>query len=152
MYENLFPVGALRPGDNTNKNRTSNQLVQFFLRKFFLKHPEQAGPVPLPTGRFTLDGGVGQQTLTGIAVFQAFARKRGLSVLEDTRVSVATGVFVPGTQFRWTIHALNSFYALRSGATDFDRLFENKEIQAEAPQLALELAQEEQLLRASQTS
>ena len=65
----------------------------------------------------------------------------------DSRVSVATGVTIPGTQKRWTIHALNSFYILRSGETDFDRLFANPEINAKAPELTSELLREEQLLR-----
>jgi hypothetical protein len=147
MYENLVPVGALRGGDGTNQDTASNQLVQFFLRKFFAKHPELLPSGPARTRGFLLDGKVGPQTITGINRFQSFASKGGFPIIVDSRVSVATGVNVPGTEVRWTIHALNSFYALRSGETDFDSLFANKEIEAEAPELQADLIREEQLLR-----
>jgi len=147
MYENLVPTGAPGPS-NTNRDRASNQLVQFFLRKFFAKHPELMPKGPPGSTGFLLDGKVGSQTIEGIGRFQVHARNAGTPLITDSRVSVATDVVVPGTKAtRWTIHALNSFYILRSGETDFDRLFENKEIQSEAPELALELLREEQLRR-----
>jgi len=146
-YENLVPVGAVRAGDNTNRDRASNQLVPFFLRKFYARHPELLPPGPPNSNGFLLDGKVGPQTVEGIHRFQLANLQAGLPLIVDSRVSVATGVFIPGTQTRWTLHALNSFYALRSGATDFDRLFANPEISAKAPELAAELVREEQLLR-----
>ena len=71
MYENLVPVGALalHAGSNTNRDRASNQLVQFFLRKFFGKHPELLPPGPPQSNGFLLDGKVGGQTVEGIKRF-----------------------------------------------------------------------------------
>ncbi len=146
MYENLVAVGSPRAGENTNRDLASNQLVQFFLRKFFAKHPELF-PAGSKNGRtFLLDGKVGPQTLNGITAFQTHAIRSGFPLFPDSRVSVPIGVNVPGTQMRWTIHALNSFYKLKSGETDFDRLFLNKEIEREAQQLHNELVLREQEL------
>jgi hypothetical protein len=143
IYENLVAVGAPKSGETTNTDRASIQLVQFFLRKFFAKHPELRKQLPGPSGKFLLDGKVGQQTIAGIDLFQSFFRTRGFPIIEDARVSVPIGRAVPGTEKRWTIHALNVFYFLRSGETDFDSLFVNPEIVAEAPELAAELTLEE---------
>lgn len=147
VYENLVPVGTLRPGDNTNRDLASNQLVQFFLRTFFRRHPELFPRGSARSSVFLLDGQVGEQTVTGINRFQVFARRSGIPVLLDSRVSVATGINVPGTGNRWTIHALNSLFLSSEGQMAFDNLFANPEIQAEAPELAAELVREEQLLR-----
>jgi hypothetical protein len=140
VYENLVAVGALKPGEGTNSDRASNQLVQFFLRTFFRRHTAIS-----PTGgrKFLLDGKVGQQTLEGIARFQQFARSSGIPLFPDTRVSVATGINVPGTSVRFTIHALNSFGLTILGQAGMDNLFLNPEIISEAPELASELAREQ---------
>jgi hypothetical protein len=147
MYENLVPVGSLRGGDGTNKDRASNQLVQFFLRKFFESRPGLTPLGPGKTRKFLLDGKVGTQTVEGIHRFQEANRQAGAPLFDDSRVSVPIGVNVPGTQMRWTIHALNSFFLKTQGEEKFNNLFANPEIQAEAPELATELVREEQLLR-----
>jgi hypothetical protein len=147
MYENLVPVGALRRGDNTNQDRASNQLVQFFLRKFFETRPAQTPPTAGGARTFLLDGKVGGQTVEGINRFQAAAQQAGQPLFDDSRVSVPIGVNVPGTQARWTIHALNSFFVKQFGEEEFDNLFANPEIAREAPELAAQLVAEEQLLR-----
>jgi hypothetical protein len=146
MYENLVPVGAVRARENTNQDRASNQLVQFFLRKFFGRHPELLPKGPPRSTGFLLDGKVGPQTIAGISRFQVFAKQRGFPLIPDSRVSVATGVTVPGTGFRWTIHALNSFFLKIAGEKEFDRLFLNREIEAQAPELHAQLVFEEQRL------
>lgn len=145
VYENLVPVGKVRTGDSTNQDRASNQLVQFFLRKFFAGRPGLMPPAK--TKGFLLDGKVGPQTVEGIHTFQAFAARSGIPLFDDSRVSVPTGVNVPGTQMRWTIHGLNSFALPALGEREFNRLFANPEIAKEAPELAAELVREEQLLR-----
>ena len=147
MYENLVPVGNLRSGDNTNKDRASNQLVQFFLRKFFERRPGQTPATATKSKSFLLDGKVGTQTVEGIHRFQAANRQAGAPLFDDSRVSVPIGINVPGTQMRWTIHALNSFFVKRFGEEEFNNLFANREIAREAPELAAELVAEEQLLR-----
>ena len=147
VYENLVPVGALRHGDGTNQDIASNQLVQFFLRTFFRRRPALFPRGSARTSVFLLDGKVGDQTVTGISRFQSFAQRSGIPVLQDSRVSVANGVNVPGSGNRWTIHALNSFFLADEGQAAFDTLFANREIVAEAPELAAELIREEQLLR-----
>jgi hypothetical protein len=147
MYENLVPVGAVRRGDNTNRDKASNQLAQFFLRKFFETRPGQTPATAAGTRKFLLDGKIGTQTVEGIHRFQAAARQAGQPLFDDSRVSVPIGVTVPGTQVRWTIHALNSFFVKHFGEEEFDNLFANPEIAREAPELAAELVREEQLLR-----
>lgn len=147
VYENLVPVGTRRARDNANTDEASNQLVQFFLRKFFDGRPGLVPPGPGKTKRFLLDGKVGGQTVEGIARFQAFAKRSGIPLFDDARVSVAAGINVPGTQNRWTIHALNSFFHSAVGEKEFNNLFANDEISKEAPALAAELVREEQLLR-----
>jgi hypothetical protein len=146
VYENLVPVGAPRARDNTNRDRASNQLVQFFLRKFFGRHPELLPKGPPGSTGFLLDGKVGPQTIAGISRFQVFAKKQGFPLIPDSRVSVPTGVMVPGTGFRWTIHALNTAFFRSAGETAFNRLFLNQEIEAEAPELHSQLVFEEQRL------
>jgi hypothetical protein len=148
MYENRVPVGA-RQGDNTtNTDLASNQLVQFFLRVFYRHNQGLLRQLP-PTRSgdgFLLDGDVGAQTIAGIKLFQFHVRNRGIPLIVDSRVSVADGILIPGTEHRWTIHALNSIYI--SLEKDHDKLFENAEIRSKAPQLTKELLLEEQLLRA----
>lgn len=145
VYENLRSVGAVRTGENTNADKASNQLVQFFLRAFFKRNPGLLPTLPKKSG-FLLDGRVGLQTIEGINRFQIAVRQSGFPlVTPDQRVSVASGNFVPGTQSRWTIHALNSFYAFKSGETDFNTLFANQAILNEAPELAAELLEKEPL-------
>lgn len=143
MYENLVSVGAPKES-NTNADKASNQLVQFFLRKFFEKNP---GKMPKSKfSKFLLDGKVGTQTTQGIGIFQTHARNAGTPLFVDSRVSVPLGINVPGTGMRWTIHALNSFFFLRFGEAAFNNLFANSEISKEAPELSAELVAEEQLL------
>lgn len=142
MYENLVPVGMPRRGDGANTDLASNQLVQFFLRKFFQKKP---GLLPRGT-TFLLDGKVGPQTIDGINRFQTLERNAGVPLFLDSRVNVPTGINVPGTGMRWTIHTLNSFFIRSEGEDAFNRLFQNPEILANAPVLAAELALQERLL------
>lgn len=147
MYENLVPVGAPR-GDDTNTDRASNQLVQFFLRKFFERKPELFPRGSGGAREFLLDGKVGPQTIEGIRRFQLSRRQGGIPVLVDARVSVAQGITIDSAGNRWTIHLLNSdFLVLSSTEEEFNSLFLHPEINSEAPELASELAREEQLLR-----
>ena len=144
VYENLVSVGVGRAGDSPNTDLASNQLVQFFLRTFFKKNPELMPTIPGKGRVFLLDGKPGTQTVEGITRFQAFATRSGIPLINDSRVSVATGVNVPNSGKRWTIHALNSFFVSIEGQEKFDNLFLNKEIEAEAKQLHNELVLEEQ--------
>lgn len=145
-YENRVPVGLPRARADINTDRASNQLVQFFLRTFFRARPELL-PKP-PPGRtgFLLDGIVGNQTIEGIARFQTNRKKAGFHIFTDGVVSVATGDFVPETNVFWTIHLLNIFARNELGDKEFDHLFLNKEIEAEALELFTELVFAEQKL------
>jgi hypothetical protein len=147
MYENRVSVGVGRSGDSSNTDKASNQLVQFFLRTFFKKHPDLLPTIPGKGREFLLDGQPGRQTVEGINRFQAFATRIGIPLINDSRVSVATGVNVPNSGKRWTIHALNSFFISIAGQKEFDNLFLNKEIEAEAKLLHNELVLEEQRVR-----
>ena len=66
----------------------------------------------------------------------------------DQRVSVPLGVTVPGTQKRFTIHLLNSFFFRVAGEEEFNNLPQNQEIRNEASELAGELTLAEQQLNA----
>jgi hypothetical protein len=152
VYEITVPVGSpKRPGDTTNSNQACIQLVQFFLRDFFKTHPTLARRLPGPPGRFLIDGKAGPQTITGIGLFQQHCRTtqvESVKVLNDARVSVPLGKFVPGTGFHWTIHALNLFFAAqKKNEATFKALHLNPEINAEAKLLAADLVRAEQLVR-----
>jgi hypothetical protein len=142
FYENLVPVGVSR-GDNTNTDKLSNQLVQFFLRKFFGRNPQLLPPGPPRSSGFLLDGKVGPQTIEGINRFQQSMRKVGTVLINDSRVSVATDLFIGTTTTRWTIHALNTFAMVVMGDAAFNNLFKDEEINAEAPELSQELVRRE---------
>ena len=144
MYENLVPVGLPRPAERTNQDLASNQLVQFFLRKFFQKHPELLPRTSSRSNAFLMDGKVGPQTLEGINRFQTFQHRRGVPLFLDQRVSVPLGVNVPGTQKRYTIHLLNSVFFKLAGEDEFNNLAQNQEIRNEAPELAGELVRAEE--------
>jgi hypothetical protein len=144
-YENLVAVGAFGKDNSTNTDVASNQLVHFFLRAFFKKHPELLPKLPGGQAQFPLSVDVRAQTIEGIARFQAFLLRNGFPLIQDSRVSVPLGKFVPGTHTRWTIHALNSFYISKSGNKDHNTLFLNKDILSEAPVLAAELLAKEPL-------
>jgi len=146
LYENLVPVGQPRGNDNTNTDLASNQLVQVFLRLFFTKRPQLAPKTAGGSTRFLIDGKVGIQTINGISIFQEFIKKGGTPLIKDSRVSVPIGDFVPGTAIFWTIHALNAQCFIDFGAVAFNGLSLNPVLATTAPQLALELLQEEQLL------
>jgi hypothetical protein len=151
VYEIKFPVGTPKiRGDNTNSNRACIQLVQFFLRDFYDTHPQLRKKLQGAPGRFLLDGKVGPQTVSGIAVFQQHSRStkvETVNVINDARVSVPIGATVPGTEFRWTIHALNLFFAAQTkNAATFASLFLNPAISTEAPELSAELTKAELLL------
>ena len=150
FYENLVPVGQPRfANDNTNTDQASNQLVQFFLKMFFGRRPELTPRTAAGTPVFLLDGQVGTQTIKGIKIFQDFTLRNGNPLINDSRVSVAIGNTVPGTATFWTIHAMNGQFVLDFGKEQFETLSFNPVLATVAPQLTLELLQEEQLLAAA---
>lgn len=146
VYRTTVPVGqVIGRADGTNGDVRDIQLVQFFLRVFFKKHTDIMPRLPGKAG-FLIDGKVGNQTIQGIHRFQAKFGQQGKVLMDDSRVSVAKGVFVPNTKLFWTIDALNAFAFTSLGATEFNNLFKNKEINAEAKQLADNLTEQELLL------
>jgi hypothetical protein len=144
MYENLVPVGKPRPAERTNQDLASNQLCQFFLRKFFQKQPALLPRSSSRSNVFLIDGKAGPQTLEGINRFQSFQHSRGVPLFLDQRVSVPLGVNVPGTQKRYTIHLLNSVFFALAGEEEFNNLSQNQEIRNEASELAGELVRAEE--------
>lgn len=145
LYRTTVPVGQPRGrGDGTNSDVRDVQLVQFFLRVFFRKKPELMPKLPGRSG-FLIDGKVGTQTVEGIHRFQDDFGNHGKLLFDDSRVSVALGKHVPGTTAFWTIDALNAFAFVTLGAKQFNSLFSNSEINAEAPELTVNLVNEEQL-------
>jgi hypothetical protein len=67
----------------------------------------------------------------------------------DARVSVPTNPGgIPGTGGTfWTMHLLNFFYQKKSGKADFESLFDNSQIEREAPELHSELHDRESELQ-----
>ena len=112
-YFNATPVGS----GADNKNLADVQLVRFFLREFFLHHPDLFKLVPKltkDTGTIAIDGKVGGQTIKAIEMFQ---RHYPRFLILDGRVSVAVSKYVPETNNEkgFTIVALNQWFFGRNG-------------------------------------
>jgi hypothetical protein len=111
VYVNDTPVG----NGSDNKRIADVQLVQLFLRYFYYMNPALFKKLPKPGRRsapeILLDGKVGDQTITGISVFQQYIIGRGKSGLYvDGRVSTPTGFRVAGTSHVFTIFQLNVYF------------------------------------------
>lgn len=112
VYENETPVGT----GADNRQIADVQLVQLFLRHFFIVVPAEFKKLSKPTTSrnaptILLDGKVGRQTIDAITVFQQFAvRNLGTAEIVDGRVSVPRSVSVQGTSHVFTIFKLNFFF------------------------------------------
>jgi hypothetical protein len=112
MYSVDTPVG--KGGDN--KRIADNQLVQLFLRHFYILNPALFKKLPKPPGgkaqEIVLDGKVGSQTIEGITEFQRdVIRTGGSGEYVDGRVSIPwSGLRVVNSKHVFTIIQLNLFF------------------------------------------
>src|SRR5215212_3393825 len=89
----FFTINETKIGANgDNQKRSDIQLVQFFLKKFYGRHSELfrlLPKAPKSPGQFAIDGIVGEQTITGIRLFQEHQSRGGNPLVKDGLVSVA---------------------------------------------------------------
>jgi hypothetical protein len=140
-YLNDTSVGA---GGN-NRDRADVQLVQFFLRQFYLSHPDLFVGLPqtkIPGVSVDIDGKVGGQTIEGIRAFQNYKKNIGNPMFVDGRVSIALGRMIQGTGNIYTIYSLNDdFFFLKDTYNQWmGKLHIHPDIVAKAPELQAELA------------
>lgn len=110
VYQVSTPVG----NGSDNKRIADVQLVQLFLRHFFILKPDLFRKLPQGkkrTSEIQLDGKVGSQTIAGITEFQKHVIRQGKSgTIVDGRVSVPNGFRVQGSSHVFTMHQLNVFF------------------------------------------
>ncbi len=130
-----------------NRKFSDVQLIQFFLRQFFIPRPQLFAKLPKPrrtaTPVLTIDGKFGPQTATGIVEFQKFVRDAGQGTIKvDGLVNVATGFRSSISKTIYTIMHLNLFFFNdnNNGDPNFSKKIENHpDIIAFAPELRAEL-------------
>lgn len=138
---NETSVGA---GGN-NKRRSDVQLVQFFLRQFYKKHPELFKKLPKtknPDGFVKIDGSVGPQTQSAITNFQIFQRNKGAIVATDGLVNVPKGAVSSISGTIYTIVALNSLYNFNEAENNggfVTKIEDHPDLVTFAPELRSEL-------------
>jgi hypothetical protein len=143
VYVNNTPIGK----GADNKRLADVQLIQLLLRSFYIATPGLYKKVAKPSGRrvpvpaILLDGIVGDQTKTGITVFQQFIKDNAGQVVVDGLVSVPRGgLNVAGTSNVFTIiHLNNSFFAEPENAAFNSNLQDHPVVNASLPALAAEL-------------
>jgi hypothetical protein len=131
-----------------NKRIADVQLVQLFLRHFYIQNPALFKKLPKPRGRPTqailLDGKVGDQTVGGITEFQRdLIRKKAGALFVDGRVTgPVTGLRVAGTKHVFTIIQLNlAFFNTDPVNLSFNgNLEDHPTVKASLPELAGELS------------
>ena len=141
---NETSVGA--GGDN--RKRSDVQLIQFFLRHFFIPRPGLFAKLPKPRKTappvVAIDGNFGPQTAAGIIEFQKFMRDSAkLPTRVDGIVDVATGFVSKISRTHYTIHSFNVFFFNENSANNPDilnNLEKHPDIVAFAPELQAELA------------
>jgi hypothetical protein len=141
----FFTINETRVGVGGDNNKRSDiQLIQFFLRKFFGRHPELFRRLPRTSnspGQVAIDGLVGAQTKTGILLFQQHEGRAGSGLVQDGLVSVAQSFVSPISQKRFTIILLNLWFEQHSGEAEFlTKLESHPDIIRFAPELQAELS------------
>lgn len=141
----FFTLNETRIGaSGDNKKRSDIQLVQFFLKKFYRRHPELFRLLPRASkspGQFAIDGIVGDQTITGIRIFQQHESRGGNGLVQDGLVSVAQSFESPISHKRFTIILLNLWFEQHSGEAQFlTNLEQHPDIIRFAPELQAELS------------
>ncbi len=139
----VFTLNETTVGKNGNNQRRSDvQLVQFFLRQFYMKHPDLFVLLPktrIPSNFIIIDGKNGKQTEEGIKLFQTFQRNSGVPVIIDGKVSVPNADTTPTNDF-FTILVLNGFFRrFGEGKEHHGNLENHPDVIAFAPELLGEL-------------
>lgn len=132
-------------GVGGTSRRSDIQLVQFFLRQFFLKQPELFRKLPKSrknaSALVTIDGKFGPQTAAGIVEFQKAVRARGNPIHVDGIVNVAHSVNSSITNTQYTILFLNLFFSKFIATPEAVLDVENHpDVMAFAPELRSELS------------
>lgn len=147
MRENLgvFSINETIIGNGGNNRRLADvQLIQFFLRQFFLVEFQLFKKLPkdrFNTGVITIDGKFGPQTGAGIFEFQKFVQRSGRPIKVDGLVNVATAENSAITNTTYTILFLNKFFQDKGDLPEFHGNLENHpDILALAPELQAELS------------
>lgn len=127
-----------------NYRRADVQLVQFFLKQFYDKHPEIFSKLPRSSaGRFVIDGICGGQTTSGIRQFQKSQRDNGALIAVDGLVDVCSSDSPVSSISRtvYTILHLNGwFQKFGEGREHCANLEKHPDILEYAPELQAELA------------
>lgn len=130
-----------------NYRRADVQLVQFFLKQYYDKHPDRFRKLPRSSAnRFMIDGICGGQTTSGIWHFQQFQRNGGVSIAVDGLVDVCNNDSPYSTisQTRYTILHLNRwFLKFGDGREHNANLERHPDIIRYAPELQAELAMQQ---------
>ena len=101
----IFWLNETRVGQNERHSKNSDvELVQFFLKQFFLEHPklfiDLQKQINSNARVFLIDGKVGPQTVGGIRIFQNFQKGGDKRQARDGVVSVSppgqTGILHAG--------------------------------------------------------
>lgn len=126
-----------------NKRRSDVQLIQFFLRQFYIKHPQlfkALPPIKNPDGFVKIDGDAGGQTKTGVKVFQNYERSKGFLIATDGLVDVPRGAVSSISGTVYTILALNAWFNFFGEGKEHSGHLENHpDIISFAPELRTEL-------------
>lgn len=141
----FFTINETKVGVNgDNKKRSDIQLVQFFLKKFYRRHPELFRLLPKASkspGEFAIDGIVGDQTIVGIRFFQEHESRGGSGLVKDGLVSVAPSFESQISHKRFTIILLNLWFEQHSGEAQFLTNLElHPDVIRFAPELQAELS------------
>jgi hypothetical protein len=129
-----------------NYRRADVQLVQFFLKQFYDKHPEIFYKLPRSSAnRFMIDGICGGQTTSGIRYFQDYQRNGGggQPLAVDGLVDVCNKDSPISTISRtlYTILSLNDWFQKYGDGREHNANLErHPDIIRYAPELRMELA------------
>lgn len=141
----VFALNETRIGRyGDNKKRSDIQLVQFFLKQFYQRHPELFALLPQTKSKaatIVIDGKYGKQTEMGITFFQKYVRKNGVPIKVDGLVNVAHSLTGPVSNTVYTIHRLNLYFKHNGeGKEHHGKLENHPDIIYYAPELSNELA------------
>ncbi len=138
-----FWINETKVGQNQFGGKKSDvELVQFFLKQFFLQHPELFKKLPKTRTNASfilIDGVVGDQTIEGIRSFQTFQKGGDPKQVADGVVSVPpfghTGILHAGMH---TILKLNLWIGAKTNI-DTSHLERHLDILMFAPNLLREM-------------
>lgn len=133
-----------------NYRRSDVQLVQFFLKQFYDKHPEIFGKLPKSSAnKFMIDGICGSQTTSGIRYFQHYQKEGNMSIAADGLVDVCNNQspFSTISHTVYTILHLNGWFQKNGEGREHNAHLEtHPDIVRYAPELRAELAAQQFLV------